>query len=97
MSNCIAFLTSYVNRDNRLSRALVRIDHDSIPAETRVRLGGTGNSRKNGTPPSEALAPEIELHDLIIELRSHCMGLGSYRHQFDHLAEARRRMERGVA
>ncbi len=45
----------------------------------------------------EALVPQAELHDLIIELRSQTMGLGSYRRQFDHLAEARGRLERGAA
>ena len=37
----------------------------------------------------EALVPEAELHDLIIELRSQTMGLGTYRKTFDHLAETR--------
>lgn len=37
----------------------------------------------------EALVPEAEVHDLIIELRSQTMGLGTYRKRFDHLAEAR--------
>jgi elongation factor G len=37
----------------------------------------------------EAQVPEAELHDLIIELRSQTMGLGTYRHEFDHLAEKR--------
>jgi elongation factor G len=37
----------------------------------------------------EAQVPEAELHDLIIELRSQTMGLGTYRHEFDHLAEIR--------
>jgi elongation factor G len=36
----------------------------------------------------EAMVPEAELHDLIIELRSVTMGLGSFRKKFDHLAEA---------
>ena len=36
-----------------------------------------------------ALLPESELHDLIIELRSQTMGIGTYRHNFDHLAEFR--------
>ncbi len=36
-----------------------------------------------------ALVPEAELHDLIIELRSQTMGLGTYRRKFDHLAETR--------
>lgn len=37
----------------------------------------------------EALVPAAELHGFIIELRSDTMGLGHYRHHFDHLAEAR--------
>ncbi len=37
----------------------------------------------------EALVPAAELHDLIIELRSQTMGLGTYRRTFDHLAESR--------
>ncbi len=45
----------------------------------------------------DALVPEAELHDLIIELRSQTMGLGTYRRRFDHLAEARGRLERGAA
>ncbi len=36
----------------------------------------------------EALVPEAELNDFIIELRSQTMGLGTYVRQFDHLAEA---------
>ena len=39
----------------------------------------------------QALVPEAELHDLIIELRSLTMGLGTYTRRFDHLAEARGR------
>ena len=37
----------------------------------------------------EALVPEAELHDLIIELRSQTMGLGTFRKRFDHLAETK--------
>ena len=37
----------------------------------------------------EALVPEAEMHDLIIELRSQTMGLGTFRKRFDHLAESR--------
>ena len=46
----------------------------------------------------EALVPEVEMHDLIIELRSQTMGLGSFRRRFDHLAEARGgKLERATA
>ena len=44
-----------------------------------------------------ALVPEAELHDLIIELRSQTLGLGTYRRKFDHLAELRAEMKRGAA
>ncbi|GGF09898.1 elongation factor G [Aliidongia dinghuensis] len=45
----------------------------------------------HGWDEVEALVPAVELHDLIIELRSASMGVGSYTHEFDHLAEARGR------
>ena len=44
-----------------------------------------------------ALVPEAELHDLIIELRSQTLGLGTYRKRFDHLAESRSEARRGAA
>ena len=37
----------------------------------------------------EALVPESELHDLIVDLRSQTQGLGTYRRRFDRLAEAK--------
>jgi len=43
----------------------------------------------SGWDDVEALVPAAELHDLIIELRSQTMGLGTYRRTFDHLAESR--------
>ena len=43
-----------------------------------------------------AYLPQNELHDLIVELRSKTMGLGSYTHRFDHLAEARGRLAEKV-
>ena len=46
----------------------------------------------------EALVPEAEMHDLIIELRSQTLGLGTYRQKFDHLAESRGgELRRGAA
>jgi elongation factor G len=45
----------------------------------------------------QALVPQAELQDMIIELRSVTMGLGCYRHHFDHLAEARGRMPQTAA
>nr|WP_294560242.1 elongation factor G [uncultured Rhodopila sp.] len=37
----------------------------------------------------QALVPEAEMHDLIIELRSQTMGLGTFHRHFDHLAETK--------
>jgi elongation factor G len=31
--------------------------------------------------------PQNELHDLIVELRSLTMGVGSFAHRFDHMQE----------
>jgi elongation factor G len=46
----------------------------------------------------EALVPEAELHDFIIELRSQTLGLGTYEKRFDHLAESREgEVKRGAA
>ncbi|MHB8885779.1 MAG: elongation factor G [Methylovirgula sp.] len=44
----------------------------------------------------EALVPEAELHEFILQLRSDTMGLGSYRSSFDHLAEARGKLAEKV-
>ena len=51
----------------------------------------------SGWDDVEALVPEAELHDLIIDLRSQTLGLGTYRRRFDHLAEARAEAKRGAA
>jgi elongation factor G len=51
-------------------------------------LGYGERSDWPGWDDVEALVPEAELHDFIIELRSQTMGLGTYTHRFEHLAEA---------
>jgi len=60
-------------------------------------LGYAERSGWAGWDDVEALVPEAELHDLIIELRSQTLGLGTYRKEFDHLAETRAEMRRGAA
>lgn len=58
-----------------------------------------GYHEKPGWPgwdDSEALVPVAELHDLIIELRSQTMGLGTFTRSFDHLAEANARLAERV-
>jgi elongation factor G len=52
-------------------------------------LGFAERSGWAGWDDVEALVPEAEMHDLIIELRSQTMGLGTFRKRFDHLAETR--------
>ena len=54
-------------------------------------LGYAENPDMPGWDDVEALTPVAELKDFILELRSHTMGLGSYRHHYDHLAEVRGR------
>lgn len=49
-----------------------------------------GYSEREGWPgwdEVQALVPAAEIHGMIIELRSMSMGLGTYVHRFDHLAE----------
>ncbi len=79
------------------------IDHVtvSVPSEytasvQRVLSGRRGRILGYAEKPGwsgwdevEALVPQAEMHDLIIELRSQTMGLGTFRRRFDHLAEAR--------
>jgi elongation factor G len=55
-------------------------------------LGFAAKPGWSGWDEVEALVPEAELHDLIIELRSLTMGLGAYRRRFAHLAEAPARL-----
>jgi elongation factor G len=54
-------------------------------------LGYAENPDMPGWDDVEALTPVAELRDFILELRSQTMGLGSYRHRYDHLAEVRGR------
>ena len=83
----------------------VAVPNDCTPAAQRLLTGRRGQilgyAEKPGWPgwdEVEALVPQAELHDLIIELRSLTMGLGTYRRRFDHLAEAHGRLaERMVA
>ena len=60
-------------------------------------LGFTERPGWPGWDEVEALVPEVELHDLIIELRSLTTGLGTYRSTFAHLAEAPPRLAERIA
>jgi elongation factor G len=82
----------------------ISVPNEFTPRAQRLLTGRRGQilgfSEKEGWPGWDdvvALVPEAELHDLIIELRSQTLGLGTYRRQFDHLAETRADMRRGAA
>jgi elongation factor G len=60
-------------------------------------LGYSERETWPGWDDVQALVPLAELGDMIIELRSVTMGLGSFRHQFDHLAEARGKVPQAAA
>ncbi|WP_372619384.1 elongation factor G [Falsiroseomonas sp.] len=68
------------------------------PAAQRLLTGRRGQilgfaecPDRPGWDEVEAMVPAAELHDLILELRGQTLGLGTYRHRFDHLAESRGR------
>jgi elongation factor G len=50
-------------------------------------LGFDTKAGWNGWDTVEGFMPHAEMHDLIIELRSLSQGVGTYRYEFDHLAE----------
>ena len=79
-----------------IDHVTISVPNDYTPSAQRLLTGRRGRilgyAERTGWPgwdDVEALVPEAELHDLIIELRSMTMGLGTYRHEFDHLAEAK--------
>jgi elongation factor G len=74
----------------------ISVPNDCTARAQRLLTGRRGQilgfAEREGWPgwdEVEALVPEAEMHDLIIELRSQTMGLGTYRKRFDHLAETR--------
>jgi elongation factor G len=82
----------------------ISVPNEFTPRAQRLLTGRRGQilgfAEKEGWPGWDdvvALVPEAELHDLIIELRSQTLGLGTYRRKFDHLAESRAEMKRGAA
>ena len=82
----------------------ISVPSEFTPRAQRLLTGRRGQilgfSEKEGWSGWDdvvALVPEAELHDLIIDLRSQTLGLGTYRRKFDHLAESRAEMKRGAA
>jgi elongation factor G len=79
-----------------IDRVTISVPNDFTARAQRLLTGRKGQilgyAEKPGWPgwdDVEALVPEAELHDLIIELRSQTQGLGTYSRRFDHLAESR--------
>ncbi|HLG86488.1 MAG TPA: elongation factor G [Alphaproteobacteria bacterium] len=77
----------------------ISVPNDFTAAAQRIVTGRRGQilgfAERSGWPgwdDVEALVPEAELHDLIIDLRSRTMGVGSFRRRFDHMAEAPTRL-----
>lgn len=87
-----------------IDHVTISVPNEYTPRAQRLLTGRRGQILGYAEVPDhagwddvEALVPESELHDLIIDLRSQTLGLGTYRRRFDHLAEARGRMEKGAA
>ena len=79
-----------------IDRVTISVPNDYTARAQRLLTGRRGQILGYAERPDwpgwddvEALVPESELHDLIIELRSQTMGLGTYAHNFDHLAESK--------
>ncbi len=79
-----------------IDRVTISIPNDFTARAQRLLTGRRGQILGYAERPDwagwddvEALVPEAELHDLIIELRSQTQGLGTFRRVFDHLAESR--------
>ena len=79
-----------------IDHVVISVPNDFTARAQRLLTGRKGQilgyTEKPGWPgwdDVEALVPEAELHDLIIELRSQTQGLGTYARRFDHLAESR--------
>ena len=79
-----------------IEHVTISVPNDFTASAQRLLSGRRGRilgyAERAGWPgwdDVEAQVPAAELHDLIIELRSMTLGLGTYRHEFDHLAEAK--------
>ena len=87
-----------------IDRVTVSVPNDYTARAQRLLTGRRGQilgyaeaADRPGWDDVEALVPQAELHDLIIELRSQTMGLGTYTRAFDHLAESRGVAVKGAA
>ena len=77
-----------------IDHVTISVPSDYTPSAQRLITGRRGRILGYAERPDwpgwddvEAQIPQAELQNLIIDLRSLTVGLGTYRHQFDHLAE----------
>ena len=61
--------------------------HGLISGRRGQILGFSAKDGWTGWDEVKALLPQSELHDLIIELRSLTLGVGTFAWKFDHLQE----------
>jgi elongation factor G len=87
-----------------IDHVTVSVPNEFTAAAQRLLTGRRGQilgfAERPGWPgwdDVEALVPAAELTDMITELRSQTMGIGSYTRRFDHLAEARGRLAEKIA
>ena len=88
-----------------IDKVTISVPSEYTPRAQRLLTGRRGQILGFAEKPGwtgwddvEAMVPEAELHDLIIDLRSQTLGLGTYRKSFDHLAEWRgAELKRGAA
>jgi translation elongation factor EF-G len=60
---------------------------DNEVSNNSLRVALSRNDVASGMRPSTVMVPFVELHDLIVELRSLTQGAGTFEMKFDHLAE----------
>ena len=79
-----------------IAHVTVSVPNDHTARAQRLLSGHRGQILGYAEKPGwegwddvQALLPQAELHELIIELRSQTMGLGTFTATFDHLAESR--------
>jgi len=79
-----------------IDHVTISVPNDYTARAQRLLTGRRGQilgfAERDGWPGwdnVEALVPEAEMQDLIIELRSQTMGLGTFQKRFDHLAETK--------
>lgn len=79
-----------------IAQVTVSVPNEHTPRAQRLLTGHRGQILGYAEKPGwegwdnvQALVPQAELGELIIELRSQTLGLGTYVSKFDHLAEPR--------